>query len=159
MLAVRLVRLIENHSDQLARGLTEKVWNSPKCGDLHKVPADELQARTHEIYRNLSDWLMNKTEGELERRYIELGSRRSQQGVAFSHLVWALTATKGHVRSFVQREGFADSAMELHGELELLALLDQFFDRTLYYAAIGYERAYAAGGRTERRRAVIAHVA
>src|SRR5574341_199781 len=140
MLAVRLVRLIENHSDQLARGLTEKVWNSPKCSDLHKVPADELQARTHEIYHNLTDWLMNKTEAELERRYTELGARRAQQGVAFSHLVWALTATKEHVRSFVQREGFADSAMELHGELELLALLDQFFDRALYYAAVGYER-------------------
>jgi len=142
MLAVRLVRLIESHSEQLARGLTEKVWNSPKCSDLHKVPADELQARTHEIYRNLSDWLMNKTEAELERRYTELGARRAQQGVAFSHFVWAITATKEHVRSFVQREGFADSAMELHGELELLHLLDQFFDRTLYYAAVGYERAH-----------------
>ena len=143
MLAVRLVRLIESHSEQLARGLTEKVWNSPKCSDLHKVPADELQARTHEIYRNLSDWLMNKTEAELERRYTELGARRAQQGVAFSHFVWAITATKEHVRSFVQREGLADSAMELHGELELLHLLDQFFDRALYYAAVGYEQAHA----------------
>lgn len=142
MLAVRLVRLIENHSEQLARGLTEKVWNSPKCGDLHKVPADELQARTHEIYRNLSDWLMNKTEAEVELRYTELGARRARQGVAFSHFVWAITATKEHVRAFVQREGFADSAMELHGELELLHLLDQFFDRALYYAAVGYERAH-----------------
>lgn len=142
MLAVRLVRLIENHSEQLARGLTEKVWNSPKCGDLHKVPADELQARTHEIYRNLSDWLMNKTEAEVERRYTELGARRARQGVAFSHFVWAITATKEHVRAFVQREGFADSAMELHGELELLHLLDQFFDRALYYAAVGYEQAH-----------------
>ena len=109
--------------------------------DLHKVPADELQARTHEIYRNLSDWLMNKTEAEVERRYTELGARRSRQGVAFSHFLWAITATKEHVRSFVQREGLADSAMELHGELELLHLLDQFFDRALYYAAVGYERA------------------
>lgn len=142
MLAVRLVRLIENHSEQLARGLTEKVWNSPKCSDLHKVPADELQARTHEIYRNLSDWLMNKTEAEVERRYTELGARRAHQGVAFSHFVWAITATKEHVRAFVQREGLADSAMELHGELELLHLLDQFFDRALYYAAVGYEQAH-----------------
>ena len=144
MLAVRLVRLIESHSEQLARGLTEKVWNSPKCSDLHKVPADELQARTHEIYRNLSDWLMNKTEAEVERRYTEIGASRARQGVAFSHFVWAITATKEHVRTFVQREGLADSAMELHGELELLHLLDQFFDRALYYAAVGYERAVTA---------------
>ena len=68
MLAIRLVRLIENHSEQLSRDLSEKVWNSPRCSDLHKVPATELEARTREIYRNLSDWLMDKTEAEVERR-------------------------------------------------------------------------------------------
>jgi hypothetical protein len=159
MLAIRLVRLIEAHSEQLSRGLTEMVWNCPRCSDLNKVPADEFRARTQEIYRNLSDWLLYKTEADVERRYTELGARRARQGVAFSHLVWALTATKEYVRAFVEREGLSDSAIDLYGELELLALLDQFFDRAVYYAAIGYEHAYAAGGRTERRRAVIAHVA
>ena len=140
MLAVRLVRLIESHSEQLAHGLLEKVWNSPKCSDLRKVPAAELEARTHEIYHNLSDWLTNKTEADVERRYTEIGAARAAQGVAFSHFVWAITATREHVRSFLQREGFVDSAVELHGQLELLHLLDQFFDRALYYAAVGYER-------------------
>ena len=157
MLAIRLVRLIENHSQQLSRGLTEKVWNSPKCSDLHKVPADEFQARTHEIYKNLSDWLMNKTEADVERRYTELGARRASQGVAFSHFVWAVTATKEYVRDFVQREGLADSAMELHGELEMLQLLDQFFDRALYYAAVGYER--ERGRARDRRRNRTVHAA
>jgi len=140
MLAIRLVRLIESHSEQLARGLTEKVWNCPRCSDLNKVPAEEFQARTREVYRNLSDWLLYKTEADLEQRYTELGARRAHQGVAFSHFVWAVTATKEYVRAFVQREGLVDSAMELHGELELIALLDQFFDRALYYAAVGYEQ-------------------
>ncbi len=146
MLAIRLVRLIENHSEQLSRELSEKVWNSPRCSDLHKVPATELEARTREIYRNLSDWLMDKTEAEVERRYIELGETRAQQGVAYSHFVWAITATKEH-------EGLSDSPMELHGELELLHLLGQFFDRALYYAAVGYERERdRIGGRQRRRK-------
>jgi hypothetical protein len=152
MLAVRLVRLIENHSDQLSRELSEKVWNSPRCSDLHKVPPNELEARTREIYRNMSDWLMNKTEAELERRYNELGETRAQQGVAYSHFVWAITATKEHLRAFVQREGLSDSAMELHGELELMHLLGQFFDRALYYAAVGYERERERIGGKQRRR-------
>lgn len=159
MLAIRLVRLIEAHSEQLSRGLTEKVWNCPRCSDLNKVPADEFRARTQEIYRNLSDWLLYKTEAEVERRYTQLGARRAGQGVAFSHFVWAVTATKEYVRDFMQREGLVDSALDLYGELELLALLDQFFDRALYYAAIGYERAYAARERTEGPRAVTVHAA
>ena len=80
MLAVKLVQLIENRSEQLSRELSEKVWNSPRCSDLHKVPSNELEARTHEIYRNLSDWVLHKTEAELEQRYTELGARRAEQG-------------------------------------------------------------------------------
>jgi hypothetical protein len=57
------------------------------------------------------------------------------------------------MRAFVQREGLSDSAMELHGELELLHLLGQFFDRALYYAAVGYERERdRIGGRQRRRK-------
>lgn len=153
MLAIRLVDLIEKHSERLSRELSEKVWNSPRCSDLHKVPSAELEARTHEIYRNLSDWLLNKTEAELEQRYTELGARRCEQGVAYSHFLWAVTATKEHLRIFVQREGLSDTAMELHGELELLFLLGKFFDRALYYAAVGYERERERiGGRQKRRK-------
>jgi hypothetical protein len=152
MLAGRLVRLIEKHSEQLSRELSEKVWNSPRCSDLHKVPEDELEARTREIYHNLSEWLLNKTEAELEQRYTELGARRAEQGVAYSHFLWAITATREHLRTFVQREGLSDSAMELHGELELMHLLDQFFDRALYYAAVGYERERDRIGGKQRRR-------
>ena len=153
MLAVRLVRLIENHIEQLSRDLSEKVWNSPRCSDLNKVPASELQARTREIYRNLSDWLLDKTEAQVERRYTELGAARAQQGVAYSHFVWAIISTKEHVRAFVQREGLSESAMELHGELELQLLLGHFFDLVLYYAAVGYEQERNhIGGRQRRRK-------
>jgi hypothetical protein len=153
MQAVRLVKLIESHIEQLSRELREIGWNAPQCSDLHKVPADEIEARTREIYRNLCDWLLGKAEAQVERRYTELGKARAQQGVAYSHFVWAVLATKEHVRAFVQREGLSDSAMQLHGELELLHLLSQFFDHALYYAAVGYEQERnRIGGRQRRRK-------
>ena len=152
MLAVRLVKLIEDHTEQLSRELSEQVWNSPRCSDLHKVPATELQPRTREIYRNLCDWLQDKAETEVERRYTELGARRAQQGVAYSHVFWAITATKQHVYGFIQREGLSDNAMELRGELELLHLLGQFFDHALYYIALGFEQERDRIGGKQRRR-------
>ena len=153
MLAVRLVQLIESHVDQLSRELSEKAWNAPQCSDLRKVPAEELEARTREIYRNLCDWLLDKAETQVERRYTELGARRARQGVAYSHIFWAITATKQHVRGFVQREGLSDNAMELRGELELLHLLSQFFDHALYYIALGFERERdRIGGSLKRRK-------
>jgi hypothetical protein len=152
MLAGRLVKLIEKNSEQLARELSEKVWNSSRCSDLRKVPPDELRARTREIYQNLNNWLMDMTEAEVEQRYTELGARRATQGVAYSHFLWAITATKEHMCAFVQREGLSDSAIELHGELELMHLLNQFFDRALYFTAMGYERERTRIGTNLKRR-------
>jgi hypothetical protein len=152
MLAGRLVRLIEKHSEQLSRELSEKVWNSPRCSDLHKVPPDELRHRASEIYQNLNNWLTEKTESDIEQRYTELGARRAGQGVAYSHFLWAITETKAHIFAFIQREGLSDSALELHGELELMYLLDKFFDRALYFTAVGYERERARLGANQQRR-------
>jgi hypothetical protein len=35
-----------------------------------------------------------------------------------------------------------DRPVEVFGELEMLQLLDHFFDRAIYYAAVGYEKAH-----------------
>jgi len=37
-----------------------------------------------------------------------------------------------------------ESAVEAFGELEMLQLLDQFFDRATYYSALGYEKVCVA---------------
>lgn len=95
---------------------------------------------------------MEKPECEVERRYTELGARRAGQGDAFSHFLWTITETKAHLCSFIQREGLSESALELHGELELIYLVNKFFDRALYYAAVGYERERARIGTNLRRR-------
>jgi hypothetical protein len=139
MIALRLVRLIESHSEQLSDGLIHKLLKSERTADLRKVPASELHARCHEIYRNLSEWLVSKTEADIERVYGQLGARRASQGVSLSALSWAIMMTKEHLWSFLEREGLLEKPMEILGELELLRLLDQFFDRAVYYATRGYE--------------------
>ena len=145
MLTARLVQMIESRSSELSQGLLHKLQSSERFSDLRRrVPADELEERTYEIYRNLSDWLLGKSEAEIERRYLEVGARRAAQGVAFSQFLWAFLCTKQHLHDFLRLEVFMENPMELYGELELVQALDQFFDRALYYAAVGYERARTA---------------
>jgi hypothetical protein len=49
----------------------------------------------------------------------------------------------------VPEERNGDGASEeVFGELEMLQLLDQFFDRAIFYAAVGYEK-YVASHRPE----------
>ena len=141
MLGSRLVRLIERHSEQLADGLMSKLRNSDRTSEYRKIPQDELHKAAHEIYRNLGDWLITKTESDIEVRYSQIGARRVEQGVSICQFVWAILLAKEHLWAFLQRESMVDTAPELYSELELLQLLDLFFDRAVYYAVVGYDRA------------------
>ncbi|HXZ27682.1 MAG TPA: hypothetical protein VEG08_06745 [Terriglobales bacterium] len=154
MLTYRLVRLIESHSEQLAHGLLEKVHSSERTTDFRKIPAAELEVRVREIYQNLGDWLLRKTEADIQRRYNEIGARRASQGVRLSQMIWAIIGVKEHLWEFLKREGLVDRPVELLSELELFSLLDQFFDRAIYHATVGYEQVFADRGKArgaERR--------
>jgi hypothetical protein len=143
MFALRMVQLIEAHATQLSDELMKRLKNSEHCHNLlHKVPAQELKMRTHEIYRNLSDWLLAKTESEIEERYVGLGMRRAKQGVPFSEFLFALDATKECLWQYLQQEGLLEDPVELLGDMELLHSLARFFDGAAYSASIGYESAH-----------------
>ena len=143
MLAYRLVRLIETHSDALAAGLLQRVQNSELTQEYRNVPPEELKQRVYEIYRHLGDWLLGKTEFDIEARYREIGVRRAQQRVPLSQLTMTIILTKENLWEFLKKESVLDRPVEVFGELELLQLLEQFFDHAIYYAAVGYERALA----------------
>jgi hypothetical protein len=140
MIALGLVRVIERHSDELVTELIAKLETSSRTTDLRKVAVEELRRGMQEILRNLGEWLLTKTGHDIEKRYFKIGERRASQGVALSDLCWAIALTKGHLLEFVQREGVMVSPVEIYGEMELLRLLDQFFDRALCFATEGYEQ-------------------
>jgi hypothetical protein len=143
MIALRLVRLIEKHSDDLARGLMTKLATRAELAEMGKVPPEEVRQRVHEIYRHLGDWLLDRTESEVARRYEEIGRRRARQGVPVSTLVAAIAAVKGQLWEFLRSEAAADTPVEIFGELELLERIDRFFDQATIHAVHGYERAAA----------------
>jgi hypothetical protein len=140
MIALRLVRLIEHHSDALAGELVVKLETSSRTSDLRKVPVEELGQRLREILRHLSEWLLTETGHDIEQRYLEIGERRASQGVTISDFCWSIVLIKEHLWEFLQRQGSTHGPVELYGEMELLRLLDQFFDRGLCYATEGYEQ-------------------
>jgi len=139
MFSYRLVRLIESHADSLAEGLEEKVQSSTQVSHFRTIPAHELRERVYEIYRHLGEWLLGKNELDIEHRYLEIGARRARQRVPLSEVIQAIVLTKENLWEFLKSEAVMDRAVEIMGELELLQMLEMFFDRAIYYAAVGYE--------------------
>ena len=151
MLSHRFVRLIEDHSDALASGLLHKIQRSVRTEAFSKVPPDELKERVSEIYRHLGEWLIDKSEADIEQRYTQIGTRRAQQGVPLSQVIWALILTKDNLWEFILDESYPDRPVDIFGKQELLQLLDQFFDRAIHAAAVGYEWEAEAKVRAESK--------
>ena len=149
MFSYRLVRLIESNADALAAGLEQRVEASQQVSHFRDISAVELRERVYEIYRHLGEWLLGKNELDIEQRYREIGARRAQQKVPLSEVVQAIVLTKENLWDFLQSEAVMDRAIEIMGELELLQMLEMFFDRAIYFAAVGYEEQIARASRPE----------
>lgn len=143
MLAYRLVRLIELHSEGLAVALRKRMEECNRCPDYKNVPPEELTHVVYEMYRNLGEWLLGKTEADIERRYTSIGARRAEQNVPLSQVLWVIALVKENLWEYLKREDVIERPAEIFGELEMLQLLEQFFDRAMFYAALGYENARA----------------
>jgi hypothetical protein len=149
MFSYRLVRLIESHADALAAGLESKVQTSEQVAHFRDIPAHELKERVYEIYRHLGEWLLGKNELDIEHRYREIGARRAHQRVPLSEVIQVIVLTKENLWEFLKSEAVMDRAVEIMGELELLQMLEMFFDRAIYFAAVGYEQEVARATREE----------
>jgi hypothetical protein len=143
-LANRLVQLIEMHSDRLAETMLMRLQGCDKCPTFKNVPRQEFRQRVYEVYDHLGEWLMDKKEEDVARRYTEIGMQRKQQRVRLSELMYAIMLTREHLWEWLQQEAKLEKPAEVFGELEMLNLLEQFFDRAMYYAAQGYEQARVA---------------
>jgi len=144
MMLYRLVHLIETNSQALASCLLERVKASEATPDYKNVPTEDLKERVFEIYRHLGDWLLTKDELDLERRYLRVGADRAEQNVPFSQVAWVIVLTKDNLWEFLKKQADEERPVEVFGELEMLQLLDHFFDRAIYYAALGYELRHSA---------------
>ncbi|HEY6290171.1 MAG TPA: hypothetical protein VI455_01235 [Terriglobia bacterium] len=139
MLSRRLIEMIEDHAEELTSLTLNDLRTSPRTPSYHTLSADQWRSRVYSVYRNLGNWLAEKTDAKIETWYRALGEQRCDEGVALSEVIYALILTKKNLEGYVRNAGISDSAVELYRERELFHMLDYFFDRAMYYAAVGYE--------------------
>jgi len=139
MLSARLVQIIEDHAEQLTRGLIDDLLTSNHTPHYHHLTRDELHHRTYDVYRNLGRWLTNETESAIESSYVHLWKRRSAEGIPLSEIVYSLTLVKQLLLEYVRVCGMIDSAVDLHADRELQRLVGRFFDKAVYHTVRGFE--------------------
>ena len=138
MFSYRLVRLIETHADTLAAGLEKKVLSSAYV--TASVPFPPMNCGNAST-RYIVIWAIGcwgRT-----RRILNSATGRSARGGhtggTTGRVIQVIVLTKENLWDFLKSEAVLDRAVEIMGELELLQMLEQFFDRAIYFAAVGYQ--------------------
>ncbi|HKS96408.1 MAG TPA: hypothetical protein VJV74_09785 [Terriglobia bacterium] len=154
MIALRLVRLIETHSLEIASEIVRRIQTSPRTSDLRTIPELELRVQAEEFVRDLGQWSAAQPNVEVEVRYRELGARRAMQSISPADACWALVLAKEYLTEFLRKHAFVRGPAELYGEMELLWLLDQFFNSALCSLMEGYALAREVPAAERREREV-----
>jgi len=142
MRSLRLIQLMKSNASGISEDLLQKIRRSGKCKDfLLRVPEGEQRQYAGEIYQDLIEWLAKEADSIVEQRYIALGVRRAGQGVPLSQMFWAVSIAHEHLWEYTQHECLLEEPVEFWGGLTLLHSLNTFFDRVVYFALAGYEKA------------------
>lgn len=142
MHALKLVRHMKTNAGPMSGTVIQKIRNSERCAGLAgKISAEEQKHTIAEVYCDLVNWLSDEPSSSLRERYISMGMRRAQQGVPFSDLYWAVCIAHEYLWEYMQEECLLDQPVEFWGGVNLLRSLTQFFDNTLYFVALGYQKA------------------
>jgi hypothetical protein len=142
MRALKLIEHMKGNAERMSEEVMQKIRNSEGCSQLVlAVPAEQQKRSTLDIYRDLTAWLGTESDKTIEQRYGSLGMLRAQQGVPFSNLYWAICIAHEHLWGYMQQECLLDEPVEFWGGVILLRSRTQFFDRALYFALLGYEKA------------------
>jgi len=137
MLSARLVRMVEEHAEELTEGLLQHFREHPRL--TAHVPEDEVRRRTLAVYSHLGRWLTDRSEEAIAETFGGWGRRRHADGVPASELVLALQMMNTHLEKYILASGLGSSAVELYQEEELHFLVDHFFDKAIYWVVRGYE--------------------
>jgi len=142
MRAPKLVQLMKAKETELSEELVRKIRASERCKDLFlRVPESEQRQYVLETFQDLTQWLSNEKDSILEECYVKLGMRRAGQRVPLCEMSWAITIAHEFLWDYTQQECLLEEPVEFWGGVVLLQSLNRFFDRVLYFALLGYEKA------------------
>jgi len=100
----------------------------------------KLYGSVYEIYSEFNHFMSEETDREaIERVYTALGRQRREEGFSLSEVIQALIIARRHVWLLVDSEGFLDTALDLRNAIDLVNRSILFFDRAIYFTAVGYE--------------------
>jgi len=139
LLSDELIHVMEGAASQIVALWISDVSTNPSTKGYHRIDQEDLAARGLYIIEQLGSWLKGgKSEGEVERFYIELGRQRRRERIAVEEVTSAMSILKKHIFRYTSGTGVWNRPVDMYRVLELGERLIYFFDRAAYYTLMGF---------------------
>ena len=139
-----LVRMIREQDRPLVEGHYGELRTNLGTSHYHRLSNEELFRRGQAVLQRLGDWLTSRDPAAIHCSGTELGKQRFAEGIPLGQVVLALILEEQHLWSYATQQGI-QPAEELRLEVA------EFFARTIYSTALGYEESLAESNRRARR--------
>ncbi len=137
----RLVDLIERNAADLTNQWLARIRRDTSLSTYQRLDNSELYNRAYRVYSHLGKWISRETtKEEIARDYIALGAQRRKEGFALSEVIQALFLIRRTLWRKIMDEGLLDTTYDLYLAIELHDRVTLFFDRAIFFTAVGYER-------------------
>jgi hypothetical protein len=140
MISEKIVSRIKENASILTSRLIQDLLSREETRSYRNLDRDTLSRRVFDVYSRLDAWLLgDKSRGEIRNHYMDLGSQRFQEDIPLEETLMALMLIKRHLWLYVQEQNFFDSTFMFHQALEFNNRVVLFFDKAIYYTAMGYQ--------------------
>jgi hypothetical protein len=139
-----LARVVQEQGRPLVESLYSELRSNLGTSHYHRLSNDELLRRGQAVYQRLAHWLDSPDNSSVHDSGAELGKKRFSEGIPLGQVVLALILEEKHLWDYLGLIG-------LKADEKLRLKVAEFFARTIYGTALGYENALAESNRRARR--------
>jgi hypothetical protein len=139
-----VVRTIGENPLELINRLNGELKANLGTSHYHRLSDEELIRRHSHIFRGLTQWLISQDEGELRKNGEDLGNRRFHEGTPLGQVVLVLILVERIFLEYLETSG-------QRIDEETRRSVEDFFQKTIYYTAKGYEVALAVSNRMTKK--------
>jgi hypothetical protein len=143
MLYAKFTRLVEEHAEFLTNKWLKEVKSHPATTGYRKIPDKILTNRLFDVYKRLGSWLLDEDPGyqKCAEHYMNLGKERENEGITISEVIYALILSRVVLWNYIVEYGLINSSLDLQHALDFYSKMNNFFDKAMYFATIGFESA------------------
>jgi len=139
LISDKLVTLIEDNADRIARRWYSDVQKNAATPSYHSLTEEKCIYQASTLYRQLGHLIDYKTpKEELVQYFTGFAEARFDEGLTLPEVIYVLTLMRRHLWLTAERDNVFSTAVELYAALEFINRVILIFDRAIYIVAQRY---------------------